>query len=124
MSDEIKLTTSLRVNNGDAKLSWQPGTLSVDQSNPGYYWQTLTVDNIGTTLDPVLTGYGLVVVRNLSETDDVALWSDWSASGGSQVPFAELRPGEYAILRLHSLVQLIAYCYSNDALIEAIILED
>lgn len=105
MADEITVSASLRVSNGNFSFRKDTGFSQFDQAaagggNPG------TV-NIGTSDEAIslgdITTPGWAFIQNLDGTNYVDIGPD---STGAIVPIIRLEPGEFALLRLTPTVSL------------------
>ena len=95
MANEITLTGTASVSNGNFKFTWRPGSLSVDQTNG---LVSGGVQTIGTSEETVsisgdLTSYGYMFVRNLDDTNFIEIGPDSTGI----VDFIKLLAGEWGI---------------------------
>lgn len=98
MANEITLTGSLQIANGDFKQDWRPGTIQVTQTTQG---AAGGVQTIGTTSEAIVVTDvatpGYAFFRNLDSTNFVTIGSYVSTT---YYPAIKLKAGEYAIVRL------------------------
>ncbi len=99
MSNEIRLTGSLSVNNGNLQYQSRPNSLLADQSvangpSPGTITATLygTVVDLSQLASPAYTWF-----QNLDSDNAVEVGLD---IGGLFYPFLELGPGEFTTVKL------------------------
>jgi len=97
MADEIKLSVQLSLTKGSLKDNFNPGQISLDQTNQGLL---STVVSVGTSEEDLSVGdistLGILVLQNLG-TNFVEYGPK---SGGSMVAYGKIEPGEVAVLRL------------------------
>ena len=98
MANEITLTGSLQIANGDFKQDWRPGTIQITQSTQACAGG---VQIIGTSEEAIVVTDvatpGYCFFRNLDATNFVTIGSFVSAT---YYPALKLKAGEYAICRL------------------------
>lgn len=96
MANEITITTTLGLRNGNNIFSFSPGSINVTQTNAG--GPTPGVANIGTTEETVslaeLSTYGYCCIRNLDATNYVQFGFSTTVYG------IRLKAGEFAVFRL------------------------
>jgi hypothetical protein len=122
MADEIKIRFSATVENGNHKDSIQPGTISIDQSNPG---RAGHVQSVGTSEEVVdfgdVTTEGVLFLRNADSTNYVDFGPE---SAGSMVALGRLEAGEIAFLRMKPAVVLRAQANTAAVLLDVRLYED
>lgn len=98
MANEITVTTSLSVTNGNFSYLFNPGSIQVTQNTQGAHGGVITVGTSEENLsvgDVVTPGY--LVLRNLDSANYVTYGP---TTGGSMYAFGKIKAGETAILRL------------------------
>ena len=99
MSDEITVSASIRVRNGNLRADINPGSLQIDQAvargpAPGSV-------NVGTSEEVIsfaeLATLGLIHIQNLDGTNFVDFGPE---SGGAMVAAVRVLAGEVALFRL------------------------
>lgn len=122
MSNEIRIQTSFRVENGNYKDDFRPGQILVDQSNPGRGGH---VQSIGTSEEDIDVGdvatLGWMVLRNIDTTNYVTYGPK---SGGVMVPFGRIEAGEPATLRLEPGITIRAQADTAAVKLDVRIYED
>jgi len=99
VSNELKITLSIRATKGE--LDWRPpiGTMNVDMANGrrGGFVQTVgtTEEAIGGLTD--LTTFGWAWIKNLDTTNYVEIGPDSGGTAGTMVSMMKLLAGEYAL---------------------------
>ena len=107
MSNEIKLTISFKVENGNYKDVFAPGQIQIDQASPGRGGHVQVVGTTEETIDfgDVSTN-GLLILRNLDSTNYVQ-YGPQVGTGNMEV-WGKLLPGEIAAMRLAPTVVMRA----------------
>lgn len=121
MANEITLTASVSLTNGNLKKSFAPGTVQITQTTLG---ADDRVVSIGTTEEDLAFGdvatLGFLCVRNLDSTNYVQ-WGPKSA--GVMVAIGRLKPGEYAIIRIEPGVTIRAIANTAACKVQWFLLE-
>lgn len=122
MANEIRLTASLSVDNGDFKEAINPGSLTIDQATigKGGYVQTIGTTNEALVVGDVAT-LGYCYLRNLDATNAVEYGPD---SGGAMISFGKLKAGEVAILRLTPGITVRAQAENSAVKLDVRVFED
>lgn len=115
MADEITVTASLQVNNGNQSFRFSPANLSVTQNaqggpTPGYWVVGTSEENNAFT---ELTTEGWIAMQNLDATNYV----EWGFSTG--VYGGRLKAGEFAIFRTNPALTL--YMKANTAACKVVV---
>ena len=122
MADEIRISFSLSVQNGNFRDSYNPGSLSIDQATIG---RGGYVQSIGTSEEVVVFGdvvtAGLLVLRNLDEVNYITYGPELT---GAMVELGKLNPGDVAFLRLKPAVVMRAKAHTLACKLEVRLYED
>lgn len=98
MADEIKLTIKTKVTNGEYKLDWNIGTLSLDQSAQG---AASGIQSVGTSAEDLAIGdvstEGILIMLNLDSTNFIEVGKTVSAAFEE---VAKLGPGDPLVMRV------------------------
>lgn len=106
MANEIRISASVRVENGFFKDAFLPAPISATQHGVGRagHLQGFTVTGEGNLIDiGDIAAMGWMVLRNVDTTNSVEWGPDDS---GTLVVIGLLEPGEFALLRLSPVVTL------------------
>jgi len=99
MAGEIRLTTSIVVNNGALVSNFSPGTISIDQTTAAVSGGSQIIN--GTTAEVItitdITTAGIAAFRNQSTTLTIEVGT---GTGTSFAPLLSLKPLEVAVGRL------------------------
>lgn len=116
VTDAIRLTATLRVENGNFKLERDPGAIDIDQNNQGADYH---IQNIGfaaheaITVSADVTTLGVSYLRNLDSTNYVEIGVDVAASF---YPLLRLNAGEGYPLRFAQGITM--YAQANTAAVD------
>ena len=121
MANEITVSFNAQVVNGLMRKTIQLGQMQIDQAAVGRAGHT---QEIGTSSEVVDLGdvstNGMLYLRNLDETNFITFGTD-DVLG---IIFAELKPGEFAWLRLAPTVVLYAQADTAACLLDVSLFED
>ncbi len=115
MADELKVTLSTVLTNGNFKDTNQPGTISIDQDTQGFQSQIVTVTSSATVTLGVstLTTLGRAFLRNLDATNFIS-WGPQSSTGGI-VKAARIYPGDVQWVSLNPGTTYLALASTTGA---------
>lgn len=109
MSNEIKISLGMVVENGSLKRTINPGLIQVDQAvarRAGHAQTIGAAEEVVDTGDLATLGY--CYLRNLDDTYSIDYGPDSGGSAGTMVAFGTLEPGEIALLRLKAGITIKA----------------
>lgn len=115
MANEISLSLSLRVRNGNADESFSVNGVQLDQATQGF---TGGIVSVGTTVSTIslgeVTTAGYAAFRNLSTATAGTAYIALGAYDGTNLhEFVQLRRGQPTVLPLRSDVTVGARAYGN-----------
>ena len=105
MANEEKLTISLVYENGQAKYTYQPGTLQLPQATQGYEIQTVTATSAEAAVSfSGITNPGMLILQSLeaTTTGTAVDFGVTSTTGGMGNPFGTLEPKAAIVSNLNS----------------------
>ena len=122
MANEITLSGSLQIANGDFKQDWRPGTIQITQTTQA---AAGGVQTIGTSEEAIVvtdvSTPGYAFFRNLDSTNFVTIGTYVSAT---YYPCLKLKAGEYAIARLDGTKTFYAKADTASVKLQYAILSD
>lgn len=124
MANEITYTAALKFVKDNITLDRAVRNANVTVTGDAYDARVLSISTSGTSITPTsaIGTVGLAFFRNLDDTNYVTIGDfDGGATYGALV---KLKPGEFAMFRLATDVNLRAVADTANVLLEVIIVED